>query len=146
MVRANADRLRQHSALCRAGDAPTAVPRPDLTPYLGQRVRVEIDRPLGSAHPRYPELRYLVNYGELPGTLGGDGQPIDAYVLGVAVPCSAFEGEVIAIIARADDVEDTLVVGAPGARFTRAAIAAAVAFQEQFFDSTVMMERAPDAG
>ncbi|MFT4038759.1 MAG: inorganic diphosphatase [Thermomicrobiales bacterium] len=121
------------------------MPRPDLTPYLGQRVQVVIDRPLGSAHPRHPDLCYPVNYGELPGTLAGDGQPIDAYVLGVAAPCAAFDGEVIAILARADDVEDKLVVAAPGARFTRAEIAAAVAFQERFFDSTVIMDEDPDA-
>jgi len=54
---------------------------PDLTPYLGQTVRVVVDRPLGSVHPRWPELSYPVNSGELPGTLGGDGQPIDAYLL-----------------------------------------------------------------
>ncbi len=29
---------------------------PDLTPFLGGRVRVVVDRPLGSVQPRWPNL------------------------------------------------------------------------------------------
>ena len=32
-----------------------------------------IDRPRGSAHPRYPELIYGVDYGYLAGTSAADG-------------------------------------------------------------------------
>lgn len=115
----------------------------DLRPYLGQRVRVVIDRPLGSAHPRHPDLRYPVNYGELPGTISGDGAPIDAYVLGVDAPIATFEGIVIAVVARADDTEDKLVAAPAGVSYTREEIAAAIAFQERFFASTVIMASDP---
>jgi inorganic pyrophosphatase len=119
------------------------MPDRDLTAYLGQRVQVVIDHPLGACHPRHADLRYPVNYGYLPGTMSGDGAPIDAYVLGVEIPVATFEGEVIALVVRADDVEDKLVVTPPGATFSRDEIAKAVAFQEQFFVSSIVTARCP---
>jgi inorganic pyrophosphatase len=38
-----------------------------------------IDRPRGSAHPRYPEKVYPLDYGYLDGTSGGDGDGIDVW-------------------------------------------------------------------
>jgi inorganic pyrophosphatase len=38
-----------------------------------------IDRPRGTAHPRYPALVYPFDYGYLKGTTGGDGQGIDVW-------------------------------------------------------------------
>ena len=107
--------------------------KPDLTPYLGQRVRVVVDRPLGSVHPRWPTLVYPVNYGELPGTVSGDGQPIDAYLLGWDVPLSEAEGTVTAVIVREDDAEDKLVVVSHANGWTDEKIMKAVWFQEQYF-------------
>ena len=40
----------------------------------GGTVTVVVDRPLGSAHPVYPELIYPVNYGYVPGVPAGDGE------------------------------------------------------------------------
>lgn len=115
------------------------MPDRDLTPYLGQRAQVVIDRPLGTRHPRHPDLRYQVNYGFLPGTVSGDGAPVDVYVLGVDVPLATYEGVVIALVARADDVEDKLVIAPPDASFSHDEIAAAVAFQEQYFASRIIV-------
>ncbi|GMA16381.1 inorganic pyrophosphatase [Deinococcus metallilatus] len=112
--------------------------KPDLTPFLGRAVRVVVDRPLGSRHPRWPELGYPVNYGELPGTLSGDGHPIDAYLLGWDEPVREASGVVTAVILRADDVEDKLVVAPPGARWSDAEIMKAVWFQEQYFETRLM--------
>ena len=42
--------------------------------FLNQRVHVVIDRALGSAHPKHPDLVYEVNYGYVPGTRSGDGE------------------------------------------------------------------------
>lgn len=116
-----------------------ATGKPDLSAFVGRDVRVVIDRPLGSAHPRHPDLIYPVNYGCLPGTVSGDGQEIDAYVLGADVPLPEATGRVVAVILRADDAEDKLIVAVNGARFSAAEIAAAVAFQERFFRSRVLM-------
>ena len=114
------------------------VPRPNLRFYLGRRVTVHIDRPLGSAHPRYPDLRYPINYGYIPGTLSGDGQPIDAYLLGVDEPVEQAEGTVIAVVARTDDREDKLVVAPAGQRYSVKQIREAIFFQERFFGGDII--------
>ena len=118
--------------------------RPDLGTYQGRRVRVLVDRPLGSRHPRYPDLIYRLNYSYLPRTLGGDGQPIDAYVLGVGAPVAEARGVVVAVVVREDDVEDKLVVGVGGRRYGADEIRTLVAFQERFFRTRI--EMAPGDG
>ncbi|WP_461224138.1 histidine phosphatase family protein [Lacticaseibacillus suihuaensis] len=109
---------------------------------LGQRVTVAVDRPLGSVHPRWPALRYPVNYGYVAGTLGGDGQPQDAYVLGPTRPLERYCGRVQAVICRHDDREEKWVVAARP--LTPAAVLAAVAFQERYFDPTVICYQGSD--
>ena len=39
-----------------------------------------IDRPKGSAHPRFPQLIYPQNYGYLKGSSSMDGEGIDVWV------------------------------------------------------------------
>lgn len=112
--------------------------RPDLRAYLGREVTVVVDRPLGSHHPDH-DLRYPINYGYLPGAAGGDGAPIDAYLLGVDESVREARGVVIAVVLRADDDEDKLVVAPAGRRYSAREIAALVAFQERFFASRVLM-------
>ncbi|MFL5733685.1 MAG: inorganic diphosphatase [Chloroflexia bacterium] len=112
--------------------------RPDLTLYLGCHVTVLIDRPLGTRHPRHPDIRYEVNYGYIPHTLSPDGQPIDAYVLGPTKPLTDFHGEVIAVILRANDLEDKLVVAPPGQPISTTEIESLVRFQEKYFISRVV--------
>ena len=96
-----------------------------------------IDRPLGSAHPKHPDLIYPVNYGEVVGVLAPDGDWQDAYVLGVDKPLTSFTGRRIAVIHRRDDVETKWVLAPEGMTFTAAEIMGAVHFQEQYFDSWV---------
>ena len=110
-------------------------------PVLGNTVTVIVDRPLGTAHPRHPDILYPVNYGYVPGILAPDGEEQDAYILGVDRPVVSFSGRVIAIIHRWDDVEDKWVVAPEGLRFTKAEIESAVSFQEQYFRfETIMWE------
>jgi inorganic pyrophosphatase len=47
---------------------------------LAANSEVVIDRPQGSIHPRYPELRFPLNYGYLAGTTSGDGGGIDVWI------------------------------------------------------------------
>ncbi len=102
-----------------------------------------VDRPLGTAHPRHPEMIYPVNYGYIPGIIAGDGAEQDVYILGVKEPLQTFTGELIAIIHRRDDVEDKWVLAPEGMRFTRKEIMEAVRFQEQFFDSYCVLDEQP---
>jgi len=39
-----------------------------------------IDRPLGSAHPRFSDLIYPFGYGYIEGTLAADGDGIDVWI------------------------------------------------------------------
>ena len=44
--------------------------------------KVVIDRPKGSAHPRYPDYIYPLDYGYLEGTKSQDGSGIDVWIGG----------------------------------------------------------------
>jgi F420 biosynthesis protein FbiB-like protein len=48
--------------------------------HLVAASQVEIDRPKGSAHPRFPELIYPLDYGYLEGTSTSDGEGIDVFI------------------------------------------------------------------
>ena len=102
-------------------------------------VTVIIDRPLGSTHPEHSDLRYPVNYGYVPGIIAPDGEEQDAYILGVDAPLEVFEGQLIAILHRLDDVEDKWVVVPVGTTLSESEIMAKVNFQERFFQTTVEM-------
>ena len=65
--------------------------------YLGKMITIKVDRPIGSVHPKHPDVIYPINYGYIPGILGGDGEELDVYVLGVDTPLIAFTGKVIGI-------------------------------------------------
>ena len=39
-----------------------------------------IDRPKGSAHPKYPKIVFPLDYGYLKNTSGGDGNEIDVWL------------------------------------------------------------------
>ena len=105
--------------------------------YLGQIVEIEIDRPLGSTHPKHPDLIYPVNYGFIPGVFGGDGEEMDVYLLGVDKPVSKYSAQIIAIVHRLDDEEDKLVGAPVGTHFTKTEIEKSVAFQERYFKTEV---------
>ena len=106
--------------------------------YLGKVVDIEIDRPIGYVHKKKNyDLVYPINYGYIPGVLGGDGEELDVYLLGVDEPVEAFTAKIIAIVHRRDDVEDKLVAAPEGMSYTAAEIEEAIRFQEQFHDSYV---------
>ena len=73
----------------------------------------------------------------VPGVLGGDGEELDVYLLGVDVPVSEFNGKIIGIVHRHNDVEDKLVMAPKETSFTAEEIADAVRFQEQYYDSEI---------
>jgi Inorganic pyrophosphatase len=106
--------------------------------YLNKRVKVIIDRPLGTKHPRH-EIYYPLNYGYIPNTISGDGEEIDAYILGEFRPMKEFEGLVIALVHRKNDVEDKLVVSKYEHKYNKGQIEALIEFQERFFDSEIIM-------
>ncbi len=107
--------------------------------YLGKEVEIKIDRPLGSTHPKHKSTIYPINYGYIEGVIGGDGEELDVYLLGVNEAVSKYEATVIAVIHRLNDNEDKLVAAPQGVSFTKEQISDSVHFQEQYFKIEICM-------
>lgn len=105
--------------------------------YLGKEVKVEIDRKLGTKHPKHGFI-YMLNYGFIPNTISGDGEELDAYLLGEFEPVTESSGKVIAIIHRTNDDDDKLIVSKDGTYYSDDAIKALTQFQERFFESIII--------
>ncbi len=106
--------------------------------YLGKQIEGEIDRPIGYLHVKGDkQLRYPVNYGYIPGVLGGDGEELDVYFLGEQQPLQAFSVKVIEFVHRADDVEDKLVACPLDHDYDVSEICREIYFQEKFYETTV---------
>ena len=93
---------------------------------IGNIVKVTVDRPLGSYHPKHKDIYYPINEQ-------------DAYILGVNEPVEEFTGRIIAIIHRFDDVEEKWVVAPENSSFTKEEIMRQVEFQEKYFKSEIRM-------
>ena len=106
--------------------------------YLGKTVKIGIDRPIGYIHKKEKySLEYKINYGYVPDVIGGDGEELDVYLLGVDTPVTEFECEIIAIVHRENDVEDKLVGAPVGVRFTEEQVRESVDFQEKYYNSYI---------
>ena len=110
------------------------VPKGSQTKYELDKVSglLRVDRIL------YSSVHYPVNYGYIPNTISGDGEELDAYLLGVHEPVDEFEGRVIAIIHRINDNDDKLVVMEEGRNYTDDQIRALTEFQEKYFESKII--------
>lgn len=106
---------------------------------IGDIVKVIVDRPKGSYHPKHKDIFYTINYGYIEGVIANDGEEQDAYIIGVNIPIQELTGKIIAIIHRFDDVEDKWVVAPANMSFTREQIKVLVNFQEKFFNIEVIM-------
>ncbi len=105
--------------------------------YLNKTLEIKIDRPMGSKHPKHGFI-YPVNYGYVPNTVSGDGEELDAYVLGVYEPLENFVGKCIAIIHRTNDNDDKLIIVPKNKTFTNEEIKVLTDFQEQYFESIIL--------
>ena len=105
--------------------------------YIGKLLEVEMDRPMGSRHPKHGFI-YPVNYGYVPNTVSGDGEELDCYVLGVFEPLEKFKGKCIAVIHRTNDNDDKLVIVPEEKDYSDDAIEALTEFQERFFESIII--------
>lgn len=117
------------------------LPPVDAGNILGKWVYIKMDRPIGAEHPKHPGLIYPINYGFVPGLLGGDGEEQDVYLLGVTDRVSSACAQVIAVIHRLDDVEDKWVAASEGAAFTKEEILEQVRFQEQYHRGEIAVYR-----
>lgn len=107
--------------------------------FLGKKVKVVMDRPMGSKHPKWNFI-YPINYGYVPNTISGDGEELDAYVVGIFEPVEEYEGKCIAAIHRLDDDDDKLVIAPEEKIYNKQQIEALVEFQERFFEHEIIEE------
>ncbi len=108
------------------------------TEFLGKVVKIKIDRPLGSKHPKH-DMIYEVNYGFVPDTKAPDGEEIDAYLLGVDKPVDEFTGTCIAVIRRLDDNDDKLVIIPENSKnISDEEVLGLTSFQEKWFKSEII--------
>lgn len=111
----------------------------EINSVIGRTVTVTVDRPLGSYHPKHENMYYPINYGYVEGIIAPDGEEQDVYILGVDEAIDKFTGKIIAIVHRNDDVEEKWVVAPEGMTFTKEEIREQIHFQEQYFDSEIVM-------
>ena len=105
--------------------------------YIGNKIKVKIDRKIGSEHPKYG-FKYLLNYGYIPNTVSADKEEIDCYVLGIEEPIEEFEGRCIAVIHRLNDDDDKIIVAPEGMNYTDSEIRKLTEFQEKYFISEII--------
>ncbi len=106
--------------------------------YLGKTVDIIIDRPIGYVHKKKNyTLTYPINYGYIPGVLGGDGEELDVYLLGTDKPVNEYRAKIIGIVYRKNDIEDKLIAAPENMIYNQAQIAEAIHFQEQYYDTCV---------
>lgn len=110
-----------------------------INSVIGRTITVTVDRPLGSFHPEHRDMYYPINYGYVEGIMAPDGEEQDVYILGVDEAVEKFTGTIIAIVHRNDDVEEKWVAVPEGMSFTKEEIAEQIYFQEQYFDSEIIM-------
>ena len=83
---------------------------------IGSIVTGTVDRPLGTAHPDYPDMIYPINYGYVGGIFAADGEEQDVYIFGT------------------DDTEDKWIVSVDGKDYTDEEILKLIEFQEKYFE------------
>lgn len=104
--------------------------------FLGKVVDIAIDRPIGTTHPKHQEIRYPINYGYIPKEFAPDEEELDVYLLGPSQVVETFQGRIVAIIHRENDVEDKLVMST-NLDISKEDILKQTYFQEQFYKSTI---------
>ncbi len=85
---------------------------PGFWEYLDELVRsceMVIDRPKDSAHPRYPDLIYPLDYGYLSGTQAMDGDGVDVWLGSMTE--SSLVGLAITVDLAKRDTEIKLLLG-----------------------------------
>jgi inorganic pyrophosphatase len=104
----------------------------DYQVYLGKQVTIDIDRPIGSLHPKH-QYRYPLNYGYVPNTQAEDGSEIDVYLLDCQQPLTTANVVIIGVAIRHDDDENKLIASLDGSCPTLVEVKRQLWFQEQYF-------------
>ncbi|WP_440895670.1 inorganic pyrophosphatase [Amphibacillus sp. Q70] len=102
------------------------------------KVKVIVDRPIGYKDT-YGNV-YPLNYGYIPGIIGGDNEEQDVYIIRESNEIlSEFIGEVIAIAVRKDDVEEKWIVTDEKVRYSEVELYKRIEFMEKYFNTEIRM-------
>jgi len=93
-----------------------------------------VDRPAGSRHPSFPDVRYPLDYGYLEDTSGGDGEGIDVWV--GAGPEGGITGIVCTLDVMKGDLEIKILM-----HCTQDEQALILAFHQQHHQHAVLIPR-----
>ena len=107
--------------------------------FLGKKIEVIMDRPIGSKHPQY-DFVYESNYGYIEGIKAPDGKDLDAYYLGTDKLVEKAVGIVKAIVHRLDDDDDKLIVMPEDIEMSNEEIEKCIFFQEKWFKHKIIKE------
>lgn len=107
--------------------------REKMENMIGQEIKVYVDRPIGSTHPKHNDIVYPINYGYIKEFVAADNEFQDAYLFCEEDNIVEYEGYINAIIERENDIEDKLVVVPKGKDCSIEEIKEKVNFQEQYY-------------
>jgi inorganic pyrophosphatase len=108
-----------------------------LAERLAAESDVVVDRPRGSAHPRYPDALYPLDYGFLQGTTGGDGHGVDVWI--GSLPEGALTFVIVTVDLVKRDIEVKLLLGCTEEEAKRA-----LAWHQSASQAAILVERAQD--
>lgn len=104
---------------------------------IGEKFHVIVDYKIGEFDPMYPNIKCQLNCGHIENVIDASGEIQKAYVLGVETPIETFDGRLIAIIHRLNDMENKWVIA--NRDFTKEEIFEAVSFYEKYFKIEILM-------
>lgn len=104
--------------------------------YLGKKVTVTIDHPMGSLHPTIADETYPCNYGYVY-----DGDIQEAWVVGVEEPLDTFTGIVIGIIYHLETDTSRWIVGKPEMLIQPQKIIDLIGFDEQHYQTRIIWNK-----
>lgn len=107
--------------------------REKLEGMIGQNIKVYVDRPIGSTHPKYKDIIYPINYGYIKEIKAADEEYQDVYILGIDKAIDYFIGKIYAVIERENDIEDKLIVVIDNKEYLIEEIKEKINFQEKYF-------------
>lgn len=107
--------------------------------FLGEEVKVQINKPINSKHSRY-DFNYALNYGciEVDAKINKTTE-IGVYIIGESNPIKEFTGIVKAVIVRYNDDKNNLIVAPKNYKINREEIKKAISFQEKYFDTELKL-------
>lgn len=107
--------------------------REKLEAMIGQNVKVYVDRPKGSVHPKYSDIIYPINYGYIKEIKAADNEYQDVYVLGENKSINYCNCKIFAVVERENDIEDKLIATTNDKDYSIEEIKEKINFQEKYF-------------